>query len=110
MPQSESFATLPLCHFATLRAFALELAPVRQSSSMTLLSLNRNLKDKQIGELSTDVCYVLDEAHFRSALPLSPRLIASLTCAMLLRETGSDSWQCLMSNWVEPECETICST
>ena len=39
-----------------------------------------------------------------------PRLIASLTCAILLRETGSDSWQCLMSNWMEPECETICST
>jgi len=27
------FATTPLCHFATLRAFALELAPIRQSSS-----------------------------------------------------------------------------
>ena len=47
---------------------------------------------------------------FRLSAQLSSRLIASLTCVMLLRETGSDSWQCLMSNWVEPECETICST
>ena len=38
---------------------------------MTLLSLNRNLKVKLIDELSTDVCYVLDEDHFRSALPLA---------------------------------------
>ena len=48
-------AISPLCHFATLRIFALEIAPVRQSSlhskaaepsaSMTLLSLNRNLKE-----------------------------------------------------------------
>ncbi len=27
-----------------------------------------------------------------------PPLIVAFTCAMLLRETGSDSWQCLMSS------------
>ena len=43
-------SVLPQRHFATLREFALELAHVRQSSSMTLLSLNRNLKEVASGQ------------------------------------------------------------
>ena len=49
------------------------------------------------------VSYVLAEIFLYLFYWFSPRLIASLTCDMLLRETGSDSRQCLMSSWVEPE-------